>query len=59
MTKRGEKQAKPMVADFFWYDWMLAVAALKGEIQLTEETLERWKKEVADYYDRQEAQETD
>lgn len=30
----------------FWYDWMLATAALRGEVELEPDTLARWADEV-------------
>lgn len=35
-----------MPEDFwFWYDWILATAALKGDITLSPAILERWENE--------------
>ena len=31
--------------DDFWYDWVLATAALRGDCTLTSATLERWENE--------------
>ena len=33
----------------FWREWMLAVAGIKGEIEILPETLNRWKKEVDEF----------
>lgn len=54
---RQEKQQLRM-PDQFWEDWMLAVAGLKCEVEILQETLERWEKEVAAWHDDNDGKET-
>ena len=42
---RQEKQQLRM-PDQFWEDWMLAVAGLRGEVEILPETLEKWAIDV-------------
>lgn len=41
----------PEVDMTFWRDWMLAVAVLKGEVELLPETLKQWEQDVKEAKD--------
>ena len=47
MNKQEKQQLR--MPDQFWEDWMLAVAGLRGEVEILPETLERWRRERATF----------